>query len=475
MLFSSLVFLFGFLPGMLLIYFLLPWRFRNVCLLLGSLFFYAWGEPRFVFVMMGSIIFNYAMARGIAGKLESIRGGQESSTTAKQFMVAAVVGNLALLFVFKYLDFTLANINRLLGLELTLPGITLPIGISFFTFQAMSYVVDVYRGEVAVQKNILHLGLYIALFPQLIAGPIVRYKDVVQQILSRGITLDSFSTGLERFLAGLAKKVILANNLALAADLAFASEADGSASVALLWLGAVAYTLQIYFDFSGYSDMAIGLGQMFGFRIKENFNYPYLARSVTDFWRRWHMSLSSWFRDYVYIPLGGNRRGLRRQVLNLFVVWTLTGIWHGAAWTFVAWGMAYFLLLTAEKILRIEKMEGTLFRLLYRGWTLLAVTCCWVLFRSEGLHQAVSYLKGMFFMDGLPLFSYGAARCLGEQGIIGAVALICAFFSVPLVEWMKKEQLGAVLLRRSLLLFAMVYAVSYLVMGAHNPFIYFNF
>ncbi|MEG2421432.1 MAG: MBOAT family O-acyltransferase, partial [Oscillospiraceae bacterium] len=335
MLFSSSVFLFAFLPIVLLCYFG-PLRGKrrgqNLFLLVSSLFFYAWGEPWFVLVMMGSIAANYGFGLWVARQ-------KERGESYRVPMVLAVVSNLTLLFLFKYLTFVLTNL-RGLGLPMMVPVIALPIGISFFTFQAMSYVIDVARGHGEAQRSILNVGLYVSFFPQLIAGPIVKYETVADQIMNREETWEDFSAGISRFLVGLGKKVLLSNQLAVVADAAF--NFGGDLSVSFAWLGALAYSLQIFLDFSGYSDMAIGLGRLFGFHFLENFNYPYLSTSITDFWRRWHISLGTWFRDYVYIPLGGNRTSKRVHIRNLFVVWLLTGIWHGANWTFVAWGLFYF-------------------------------------------------------------------------------------------------------------------------------------
>ena len=394
MLFSSSVFLFLFLPAVLLVYYLPLRRWRegqNVFLLLASLFFYAWGEPWFVLVMIASILANYGFGLWVAHAQGRGRSGRPA-------VVCAVVLNLGLLFVFKYLMFTLGILNRL-GAAFVIPVIELPIGISFFTFQALSYVLDVQRGRGQAQRSPLKVGLYVSLFPQLIAGPIVKYETVAEQIDGRRETWADFSAGCTRFIAGLGKKVLIANQLALVADWAFLLEGAGDLTAAFAWLGSICYTFQIYYDFSGYSDMAIGLGKMFGFHFLENFNYPYISTSVTEFWRRWHISLSTWFRDYVYFPLGGSRVESRsRHIRNLFVVWLLTGIWHGANWTFVAWGLFYFVLLV------LEKYAG-----LGRGWpgwcrwlfTFLMVNFAWVLFRADSLLAAAHYLQAMFGLTGV--------------------------------------------------------------------------
>ena len=344
MVFSSLLFLFRFLPLVFLLYYLTPRRGRNVVLFLFSLFFYAWGEPKYVFLMLFSITMDYTVGRLID---KAKREGKPEK--AKGSLLFSVFMNLGILGFFKYADFIIGSINAVSGLNLPLLNIPLPIGISFFTFQTMSYTIDVYRGNTEVQKNWISYGTYVSMFPQLIAGPIVQYKTIARQMKERRENLDDCTEGIHRFVVGVGKKVLLANNIGLLWDAAAALPV-AELPVATAWLGALAYTFQIYFDFSGYSDMAIGLGKMFGFHFLENFNYPYISRSITEFWRRWHISLSSWFREYVYIPLGGNRKGLLKQVRNIFVVWMLTGIWHGAHWNYVLWGVYYGVLLILENL-----------------------------------------------------------------------------------------------------------------------------
>lgn len=465
MLFSSTVFLLVFLPVVLLLYYLLRGKrkLQNILLLLASLVFYAWGKPENVLLLLFSIACNY----GFGVLIGALRDKGKSSTAA---LVGAVIVNLGVLFVFKYLNFTADQLSAL-GLELSLPRLALPIGISFFTFQAMSYVIDVHRGQTPAQKNLLSLALYISLFPQLIAGPIVKYHTVADQIDGRVENWADFSYGVRRFLIGLCKKVLLANQLALIADRAFSA---GAPAASLAWLGAICYALQIYYDFSGYSDMAIGLGAMFGFRFEENFRYPYCARSVTDFWRRWHISLSSWFRDYVYIPLGGSRVGSTAKLLrNLLIVWALTGLWHGANWTFLLWGLFYFVLLALEKTLHLGERWPTALR---RVFTLLMVLMAWVLFRAEDLGTAWRYFGAMFGANGA--FDAETLFCLREYAVFLIAALA---FAVPTAvwvwHWVEKsrarsalEIVGAVLL---MLLYAAV--ICYLVKGTYNPFIYFNF
>lgn len=382
MIFSNLIFLYLFLPLTVGLYFLVPGlRAKNVVLLIASLIFYAWGEPVYVLLMMASAGINYAAGRLMAHQ-----------SARKTVLILAVAVNLGLLGVFKYAGFFVENLNAMLGLSLPVPEIALPIGISFYTFQAMSYVVDVYRDNVKIQRSYWKFLLYVSLFPQLIAGPIVRYADVETQLASRKTTGKDAFDGMTRFCIGLGKKVLLADYAGKVADELLASTV-GITTVGA-WLGAVLVMLQIYFDFSGYSDMAIGLGRVFGFRYRENFNLPYTANSITDFWRRWHISLSSFFRDYVYIPLGGNRKGKARQIFNLFVVWALTGLWHGASWNFVLWGIYFFVLLVAEKLLgdRLKKIPSILRHVL----TLFFVLISWVIFHFENLSDVGRVLAAMF-------------------------------------------------------------------------------
>ena len=467
MLFSSIEFLFLFLPAVLLGYYVLPFRFglKNLWLLAASLFFYAWGEPRFVFVMVASIVFNYLAALGV----EALRT-RGRMTSAKWLLAAAVAGNLSLLGAYKDLNFVTATLRTWVpAWQGAIPqtSVLLPIGISFFTFQALSYVIDVSRG-VPAQRNPLSLALYIALFPQLIAGPIVRYTTVADQIRSRRTTWDQFTQGVFRFVVGFNKKMLLANVMAEVADRAFSAAAP---SAAFAWFGAAAYTLQIYFDFSGYSDMAIGLGKMFGFNFLENFNYPYISKTVTEFWRRWHMSLGSWFRDYVYFPLGGSRVGRARLVFNLAVVWTLTGVWHGANWTFMLWGALYGVAITAEKLADLPRRieSSRILGAVWRPLTLLLVVLGWVLFRAESLPAAGNYLAAMFGAGALPddgSFVFWSR----EVAVPFAVALVG---STPVLRRITHP---AAVACGYVLQFALFIAgVSCLVMNAHNPFIYFNF
>lgn len=439
-----------------------------------SLIFYTCGEPGFIIIMVGLILFDYGMAL-------LIDRFRKRKWLCKAIMSFCIAGNLSLLFTYKYLDFLITNINNL-GFEIPLLNLLFPLGISFFTFQAMSYVIDVYRGNSEVRRNLVHVSLYIALFPQLVAGPIVRFKDIEKQLAERGINLGIFSEGVQRFLIGLSKKILLANNLALIADQAFGMP-DGERSVIYAWLGALAYALQILFDFSGYSDMAIGLGLMFGFRFPENFNYPYISASVSEFWRRWHMTLGQWFRDYVYFPLGGSRvKTKNRLIFNLFVVWLLTGIWHGAGWNFLLWGLMYFVLIAFEKLTGYPQRCKTRFAAAaYRIFTLLAVLAGWVLFRSEGIREAAVYGLSMLSLQGNPFFCDNVILTFREYWLFLLAGLLCctrlparitAFINNQGKVWLC---FGANILRTGFYLFCFLWSVSFLILGAHNPFIYFDF
>ena len=391
MVFSSLLFSFFFLPLVIILYFLAKDKYRNYILLIASLFFYSYGEPRFVFVMGVSIVLNYLLALAIVIKKDK----GKYRWVAKSILVVDIVFNIGILFVFKYLDFSILAANRFFNTNIQMKNIALPIGISFFTFQALSYVVDVYRGSVNVQKNPLFLALYISFFPQLIAGPIVRYSCIERQIVDRCCTLEGFAVGVKRFLVGFSKKVILSNNLSVVVMEIFNMDVS-TTNPLVLWIGSVCYSLQIFYDFSGYSDMAIGLGKIFGFNFEENFNYPYISKSVTEFWRRWHISLGQWFRDYVYIPLGGSKVSILRHLLNMFIVWLLTGIWHGANYTFIVWGLGWFILLVIEKyIVKPDKRKNLLTRIIWQIFTLLSVNFGWVIFNSNSIRQGIHYCQAM--------------------------------------------------------------------------------
>ena len=472
MVFSSLNFLFLFSLGLLVCYFILPERWRegrNFVLLIFSLFFYGYAGMQFLPLMLISILINYSFGLLVCIQRMQIR---------KVFAMLAVAGNLALLGWFKYAMFTAEVLNNL-GLSVPIPQVALPIGISFFTFQGISYVLDVYRGDAEAERNPLRVALYIALFPQLVAGPIVRYTTVASEICARHETVDDFADGVVRFLLGLAKKMLLANPLGQIADAAFATNIP-NLSVAMAWLGVLAYTGQIYFDFSGYSDMAIGLGRVFGFHFLENFNYPYISKSITEFWRRWHISLSSWFRDYVYIPLGGNRCSCLKQIRNILLVWCLTGFWHGAEWTFLCWGLYYGILLMGERFVW-GKVLDKLPTFLRRCYVLLLVILGWLLFRAESLPYAWGMLKVMFGLGGTGLAGQATYWLLEFRWELIA-AVICA---MPVKKWAEKlldcnyDRKWAAVISicgpKVLALALGFLSVIKLVSSTFNPFIYFRF
>ena len=468
MVFSSLIFLCVFLPVVGIVYFVLPKQLRNLWLLLASLFFYAWGEPRYILIMLFSTAFDYFNGRVIAYAAEKGR----RATLGRAVLVLSVAGNLGILCFFKYTDFALGTVNRLAGTQFGLLQLALPIGISFYTFQTMSYTIDVYRGEISAQRNIISFGMYVCLFPQLIAGPIVRYKDVQKEVDARQTTVTGVVHGLQRFLIGLAKKVLLANQIgALWDDIKGLGSAD--MSMALAWLGAVAFTFQIYFDFSGYSDMAIGLGEMFGFHFPENFDHPYESKSITEFWRRWHMTLGTWFREYLYIPLGGNRKGLARQVLNLFTVWFLTGLWHGAGWNFILWGLYYFVLLVLEKFVLRHVLER-LPNILQHVYTMFFVVVGWVIFACDEMGLLGSYFKALFGI-GVPA---GNALALYEWDVQAPFLAILLIASTMLPariakQLTREEQRSPLLMVYTGVL--LVLSLAFLVSGSYNPFLYFRF
>ena len=461
MIFSSVPFLYYFLPAVLLVYFLAPWKLRNAVLLFASLFFYGWGEPKMLALMVFTIALFYGCGLAI-GKANAKRWKQV-------WLTVSVVVSIGLLALFKYADFFVSSFNAVTGLSLPLLKLALPVGISFYTFQCLSYTIDVYRGTASVQKNPISFGAYVALFPQLIAGPIVRYVDVARELDSRTVTMADVAYGLRRFLVGLGKKVLLADQFALLIKI---FRESGGQSVVFYWIYAVAWALNIYFDFSGYSDMAIGLGRILGFRFIENFNYPYLSKSVTEFWRRWHMSLGSWFRDYVYIPLGGNRVPKLRWVCNILVVWMLTGLWHGAAWNFVLWGLLFAVLLLAEKwIPALQKLPGVL----RHGYVLLAVVLSFVLFNAESFAQLGSDLRCLFGLGGIPAATAETWYYLRSYAVLFVLGILG---STPLVRnkaaALGKTKIGAVLEPVVLVLLLLV-CTAYLVDGSFSPFLYFRF
>lgn len=466
MLFSSIPFLYYFLPCVLILYFLAPKRCKNAVLLLASLVFYAWGEPVYVVWMALSIVLGYVLGLLI----EKFRG----KPLSKVFLILSVVTSLGLLGYFKYVDFFIANFNAVFGLSVPLLKIALPIGISFYTFQLLSYTIDVYRGTVAAQRNFITLAAYIAMFPQLIAGPIVRYSDIAPELRSRTHMLSDAAAGTRRFVLGLAKKILFAN---LLGELVSGFRASQEQTVLYAWLGAAAFTLQIYYDFSGYSDMAIGLGLILGFYFPENFRYPYCAGSITEFWRRWHISLGSWFRDYLYIPLGGNRKGKGRQLLNILLIWLATGLWHGADWTFVLWGLLYAALLTVEKLFLLRGLKKL--RVLNHIYVLLFVTLGFVLFDADSIRDAATSVCAMFGGGGLPLVGQESLYALRS----GAVLLLSAAVgATPLLRRLitaaqQKTAGRAVLavLEPVGLCLLLAVCTAFLVDGSFNPFLYFRF
>ena len=466
MLFSSTTFLFIFLPFVIIIYYTIlknKRKAQNIFLCILSIFFYAWGEPTFVFVMLLSIVINYFFGLNI-GKNQSSKGKR------KAFLIFSFIFNISVLFVFKYLIFAITNINYLFGISLVIPSIALPIGVSFFTFQAMSYVIDIYRGE-PYQRNILNVGLYISFFPQLIAGPIVRYETVSYQINYRRETVDDFSNGVFRFILGLGKKVLIANSMAVVADCFFGAN-TAELSVLSAWVGAIAYSFQIFFDFSGYSDMAIGLGSMFGFHFLENFNYPYISSSITEFWRRWHISLGTWFRDYLYFPLGGSRVNKVRLIFNLIIVWTLTGVWHGANWTFIIWGLLYSVLLIIEKLTGFHK--SNVLKPLGYIYTILFVILGWVIFRASSVENAFSYLGAMFGATGI-VVDNSALFYLKENVVCFIIALISSTPILRIIYYKYLSNKPGQVLVTIVLMLVFLLSVVYIVKGTYNPFIYFNF
>lgn len=469
MVFSSLLFLFYFLPVVLGLYYLAPRRYRNLVLFVCSLFFYAWGEPVYITLMLFSSVVDYSHGYFI----EKYR---HRGNWAKLFLISSVLTNLGLLGFFKYADFIVLNLNGLLGTAIPLLKLPLPIGISFYTFQTMSYTIDVYRRETPVQRNFISFAAYVTLFPQLIAGPIVRYQTVAEELDHRQESVDKFAAGIQRFTVGLGKKVLLANNIGLLWT-QIKDTAPAELSVLTAWLGVIAFGFQIYFDFSGYSDMAIGLGKMFGFTFLENFNYPFISRSVTEFWRRWHISLGTWFRDYLYIPLGGNRRSHARNYLNLLIVWFVTGFWHGASWNFVVWGLYFGLLIMLERLFlrrALERAPSALGHL----YLLLAVSFSWVLFEFESFPAGYSYLRAMLGLEGNALWDTDFLYHLLSNGLL---LIIMGLGATPLpnrlwqrfTAWLQDKGVGALSPIPYLLM--LVAATAYLVDASYNPFLYFRF
>ena len=465
MLFSSITFLYYFLPIVLLLYFIAPKKLKNLVLFIASLVFYAWGEPKYVFLMIFSVAIGY-----VAGLLMD-------KLPRKPVMLVSVGLCLFFLIYFKYTNFFITNVNAVLQTQIPMLKVVMPIGISFYTFQIVSYIIDVYRGTVEKQKNFLYLGTYISMFPQLIAGPIVRYSDINSQLGDRPFKSEEMADGIKRFILGLGKKVLLANQLG---ELCQVFRASGEQTVAFYWVYALATMLHIYFDFSGYSDMAIGLGKFFGFSFIENFNYPYMSKSVTEFWRRWHMSLGTWFRDYVYIPLGGNRVGRGRQLFNIFVVWMLTGFWHGAEWNFIIWGLYFAVLLIIEKVWLLEKLKKA--KVWNRIYILLIISISFVIFNANSTAQMLSDLKNLFFMGGSNEAGLVGTECLYYLKSYGVILLlsIVGATNLPKQWYQKMRKMAAAdkvlaVLEPVALLFLLLLSTAYLIDGSFNPFLYFRF
>ncbi len=474
MVFSSVTFLLYFLPVVICIYYMAPNGMRNGVLLVSSLFFYAWGEPVYICLMVLSICVNYGLGL-LLGRLGKNRG----------ILALDVVINLGILGFFKYGDFLLANANSIFHMDFEPMNLPLPIGISFYTFQAMSYIIDLYRGRVQVQKNLVNFGTYIALFPQLIAGPIVRFKTIEEQLSQRVHTTEHFALGVRMFILGLGKKVIIANSMGALWEQA--GSMAGGMGPGCAWMGAIGYTFQIYFDFSGYSDMAIGLGKIFGFHFDKNFDHPYESKSITEFWRRWHISLGTWFKEYVYVPLGGNRRGLLRQLLNIVIVWALTGLWHGASWNFVIWGMYFGALLILEKMFLLRAFEGlkgkmpTVYQLVSRAYTLVLVTISWVIFAIDDFQELGAYMGSMFGFGGGSTGTGAAAAggspgayLLGSYGILLILAAAGSTEIPARIGRKLREKLGGgfELVGLGVLFFL---CLAYVVASTYNPFLYFRF
>ena len=460
MVFSSAIFIFGFLPILFLFYFLCPKKLKNYVLLFFSLLFYAFGGLKYLLIMALVVFADYIGALLIS----------KYKRHKKCFLILTISINILVLMFYKYTNFFLMNINNLFNIDIPILDIIMPIGISFYTFQAMSYVIDVYKGEVKVQNNYFLLLLYVSLFPQLIAGPIVRYQTIEKEITKRNVSYNDISYGLERFILGLAKKLIIANQMGKLADIAF----SGNFSCTVSWLGAIAYMFQIYFDFSAYSDMAIGLGRIFGFHFLENFNYPYMAKSITDFWRRWHISLSTWFRDYIYIPLGGNRKGIKRQIINMSIVWLLTGFWHGASWNFIMWGLYYLIFLILEKFVLKNILKKTP-DLLKHIYALLIILIGWVLFRVENMSQFFDIIKTMFSFD-LNSTSLMEARIYLETYYVYFILAILFSTNVYYIicDKFKNKKVFEVI-KYVFLIVLFVISIMFLAQSSYNPFIYFRF
>ena len=466
MVFSSILFIFIFIPILILVYYISPKKLRNFIMFISSLIFYAWGEPIYILLMIYSIIFNYFMGIDIGKKLEKEKN-------PKFTLIFTLIINILILGFFKYYDFLIENINNIININLPSHNLSLPIGLSFYTFQAISYIIDVYKCKSKYQKNIISFGLYISMFPQLVAGPIVQYSDIDYQLKNRKESFELFGKGTFYFMWGLFKKVLLANRMGIIFEsiLNFSNISTFTA-----WIGALSYTFQIYFDFSGYSDMAIGLGYMFGFKIKENFNYPYLSKNITEFWRKWHISLGNWFREYIYIPLGGNKVSTIKHIRNIFIVWFLTGFWHGANWNFIVWGIYYAIILIIEKYL-LKKLLNILPSFLSHIYTMFIVIIGWVFFFNEDINKALDYLKIMLSIGNISLFDNISLYYIYSSGIS---FIICFIFSTPLIHKIlsntiinKKYDTGLYICLTHIILF--IITISYIISDTYNPFLYFRF
>lgn len=465
MLFSSINFLYYFLPCVLILYFLVPTKYKNSILLISSLLFYFYGEPIYILVMFGAILSSY-----IHGILIN-----KYPKHKKIFMISSIIISLGALGLFKYSNFAITNINQLLGTNIKLLNLALPIGISFYTFQILSYVIDVYKGKVPVQKNIIKLATYVSLFPQLIAGPIVRYIDVEKELTNREHTFENFSTGITRFCIGIAKKVLIANQLGELCQIFLQTDEK---SILFYWIYGISFSLQIYFDFSAYSDMAIGLGKIFGFHFLENFNYPYISKSITEFWRRWHISLGTWFKDYVYIPLGGNRVGKLKLIRNILVVWMLTGFWHGAEWTFIFWGLLFGILLMIEKLFLLNKLEKAP-KIVGHIYVLFIIMISFIIFNAGSIGEAINQIVGLFGANGETFINHYTVYYLKNYLVIFVIAIIGATpFVKNAINHVKEN--GKIrkivnILEPITVVVLLLVVTAYLVDSSYNPFLYFRF
>ena len=458
MVFSSILFIFRFLPVAMLIYFLTPNKFKNLILLLVSLIFYSWGEPKYFGIMIASIVVDYVVSR----EIEKNRG---NSKICIILLAISIVFNLGMLFFFKYFNFFIENVNNILGLSLKYVNITLPLGISFYTFQTMSYTIDVFLGKVKAEKNIINFGAFVCLFPQLIAGPIVKYTDINLELKHRKIDLTQIQDGIELFILGLGSKVLIANNIG-----AFWFEIEGKGfngvGTVMAWIAVLAFALQIYFDFSGYSLMAIGLGKILGFNFPRNFNYPYISKSITEFWRRWHITLGTWFKEYVYIPLGGNRVGRVRLYINLFIVWFLTGFWHGASYNFILWGLYFFILISIEKAILLKFLEKH--KIISHIYSIFFILLGWAIFAVVDLGQLKILLKEMFSIS-------KNSQCIYYLRNYGITFIIAVVFSTPLVKNIYNRVIKSDVLNTFILMSIFLLCIAYLVDATYNPFLYFRF